>query len=255
MEPNTVIWNLWHGCTKVSPGCQNCYVYERDALVGRDASLLHKTKAFTLPVQKYRGGPQKGQYKVPSGTTVYTCFTSDFFHKDADEWRPEAWEMMRLRPDCLFYFITKRPERIEKTLPPDWGDGYENVEICCTCESQRMTDLRLPIFLELPMARRSIIHEPMLERINIRPYLEKYRDRISSVACGGESGPNARVCDFSWILDTHLQCVKYGVPFHFHQTGAKLKKGEKIYLIPREHQHEQARKAGLEYGGAAKGSL
>ena len=65
-------------------------------------------------------------------------------------------------------------------------------------------------------------------------------------------------CDYGWIVNTHVQCVEYGVPFHFHQTGAKLTKiipdGQgghfrKTFEIPREYQHEQARKAGLDYGG------
>ena len=246
-EPASVMWNLWHGCTKVSPGCANCYVYRRDAEFGRDTSVVKKTQAFTLPVRKTRSGPGKGGYKYPSGTLFLTCFTSDFFHPAADEWRKEAWKMMRERSDCSFYFITKRPERIAGNLPEDWGEGYENVEICCTCENQRMADKRLPVFLELPIRNKGIVHEPMLERINIRPYLKKYGSGITSVSCGGESGPEARICDFSWVLDTHLQCVEYGVPFSFHQTGARLKKGKKIYDIPREFQHEQAKKAGLDY--------
>ena len=231
--PLSVMWNLWHGCTKISPGCAHCYVYRRDAEYGKDTSEVHKTQAFTLPGRKYRSGPQKGEYKCPAGTTFLTCFTSDFFHPAADDWRPDAWRMIRERSDCSFYMITKRPERIREVLPPDWGDGYENVEISCTCENQRMADKRLPIFLELPIPNKSIIHEPMLERINIRPYLKQYGGWIRSVSCGGESGPEARICDFSWILDTHMQCVEYGVPFHFHQTGARLRRGDKVYDIPR----------------------
>ena len=171
--PPSVMWNLWHGCTKISPGCVHCYVYRRDAEYGKDTSEVHKTQAFTLPVRKYRSGPQKGEYKFPAGTTFLTCFTSDFFHPAADDWRPDAWRMIRERSDCSFYMITKRPERIREVLPSDWGDGYENVEISCTCENQRMADKRLPIFLELPIPNKSIIHEPMLERINIRPYLKQ----------------------------------------------------------------------------------
>ena len=248
--PPSVMWNLWHGCTKISPGCAHCYVYRRDAEYGKDTSEVHKTQAFTLPGRKYRSGPQKGEYKCPAGTTFLTCFTSDFFHPAADDWRPDAWRMIRERSDCSFYMITKRPERIREVLPPDWGDGYENVEISCTCENQRMADKRLPIFLELPISNKSIIHEPMLERINIRPYLKQYGGRIRSVSCGGESGPEARICDFSWILDTHMQCVEYGVPFHFHQTGARLRRGDKVYEIPREYQHEQAKKAQLDFDGS-----
>ena len=246
---SSVMWNLWHGCTKISPGCAHCYVYRRDAEYGKDTSEVHKTQAFTLPGRKYRSGPQKGEYKCPAGTTFLTCFTSDFFHPEADDWRPDAWRMIRERSDCSFYMITKRPERIREVLPPDWSDGYENVEISCTCENQRMADKRLPIFLELPIPNKSIIHEPMLERINIRPYLKQYGNRIRSVSCGGESGPEARICDFSWILDTHMQCVEYGVPFHFHQTGARLRRGDKVYEIPREYQHEQAKKAQLDFDG------
>ena len=31
------IWNPWHGCKKISPGCLNCYVYRRDAEFGKDS--------------------------------------------------------------------------------------------------------------------------------------------------------------------------------------------------------------------------
>ncbi len=245
--PSSASWNLWHGCTKVSPGCAHCYVYRRDASFGKDSTQVHKTQNFSKPVSKHRTGPYAGMYKFPAGTLFYTCFSSDFFHPAADAWRPDAWRMMRERADCSFYMITKRPERIADVLPPDWGSGYENVEIGCTCENQDMADRRLPIFLELPLAHRSIIHEPMLEQIDIRPYLKQYANRIDSVTVGGESGPDARICDFDWVIDTQQQCVEYGIPFHYHQTGARLRRGERVYNIPRDHQHTQAQKAGLDY--------
>lgn len=237
-------WNLWHGCTKVSSGCSRCYVYRRDAEFGRDASIVHKTGSFNLPVRKDRHGNYKLQ---PDGEYVYTCFTSDFFHPAADEWRPEAWSMMKERPDLQFFFITKRPERFSIGLPDDWGDGYENVHISCTCENQQMANRRLPVFLELPIRHKQIIHEPMLEEIHIEKFLEKYHDGIELVSCGGESGEDARVCDYGWVLQTMTQCVRYDVAFHFHQTGARFKRGEKIYLIDRKDQQTQAEKAGIDY--------
>ena len=240
----------------------------RDREYGKDPSIVHKTAAFNLPIRRYRTGPFKGLYKIPSGSTIFTCFTSDFFHPAADEWRSEAWAMMRERSDCNFYMITKRPERIQAALPADWesagsrartasasssrtahGNGYDNVQISCTCENQYWTDRRLPVFLSLPLPHKSITHEPMLERINVRKYLKEYGRQIESVSCGGESGPEARICDYSWVLDTHMQCVEYSVPFYFHQTGARLRKGNKVYEIPREHQHTQAHKAHLDFDG------
>lgn len=154
--------------------------------------------------------------------------------------------MMRIRSDCRFYMITKRPERILRCLPEDWGTGYENVEISCTCENQKMADLRLPVFLEIPMRHRSIVHEPLLGPIDIRNYLAVYHDRIDSVSVGGESGPEARICDYAWVLDIRQQCMEYKILFHYHQTGARLLKDGKLYDIPRKYHHSQARKAGID---------
>ena len=65
----SVMWNCWHGCTKLSAGCLNCYMYRRDALYGKDSTVAAKTGAFRLPVKKDR----QGRYKIPSGELVYTC--------------------------------------------------------------------------------------------------------------------------------------------------------------------------------------
>ena len=54
------VWNPWHGCRKISPGCLNCYVYRRDAEFGKDASVIAKTASFDLPVRRNR----KGEYKL-----------------------------------------------------------------------------------------------------------------------------------------------------------------------------------------------
>ena len=247
VQPASVMWNLWHGCTKISPGCDNCYVYRRDAEFGKDTTKLNKTEAFNIPITCHSKGELRGQYKYPSGTKFFTCFTSDFFHPNADVWRNDAWRIIKTRYDCNFFIITKRPERIEASLPIDWESSYTNVEICCTCENQAMADKRLPIFLELPIINKSIIHEPMLEKINIKPYLKQYSDEIKSVTVGGESGENARVCDFNWVLNTYIQCLEYGVSFSFHQTGSKFKKGGRVFDIPRKLQREQAKKAGLDF--------
>ena len=127
--PETVTWNGIHGCTKHSTGCLHCYMFRRDESVGKDPTVVRKNQNFNLPVRQLRAGHHKGLYKIPAGSHIYTCFSSDFFHKDADEWRPEMWDMIRERSDCTFFMITKRPERIEEHLPPDWNDGWNHVTI------------------------------------------------------------------------------------------------------------------------------
>ncbi len=244
--PETVTWNPWHGCTKVSTGCKHCYMYRQDESVGKNPSVVRKTQSFNLPIRRLRAGVHKGQYKIPSGSHIYTCFSSDFFHPSADEWRDDAWDMMRERSECTFFMITKRPERIPSHLPADW-DSWNHVTIAVTCENQYMADKRLPIYLALPLKHRSVMIEPMLSSVSLRKYLTT--GQVESVSVGGESGPDARPCDYAWVLDMHMQCVENGVSFSYHQTGARLIKNGREYNIPREHQHEQARKARLDFDG------
>ena len=235
-------WNPWHGCTKISPGCKYCYVYRQDEMYGSTlaSSLCRKTGAFALPLMRRRDG----SYKIPPGKIVFTCFTSDFLLEDADPWRPDCWRMMRQRSDCWFYFFTKRIHRLADCLPPDWGEGYDNVLIGCTVENQDRADYRLPIFLDLPIKHRSIIASPLLERLNLSPYLD---GRIEEVATGGESGVEARPCDYDWILDLRRQCVEKEIPFRFHQTGAYFIKDGRMYRVRRRYQLSQARKANIDY--------
>lgn len=190
------------------------------------SSLCRKTGAFNLPVRQKRDNT----YKIPGGTVVFTCFTSDFLLEDADGWRDECWKMIRQRPDLYFYFFTKRIHRFEKCMPSDWGDGYDNVLVGCTVENQQMADFRLPIFKSLPIKHKSIIASPLISALNLEPYLD---EDIEEVSTGGESGLYARVCDFQWILNLREQCIAKNIPFRFHQTGAKLLKDGKLYHIPR----------------------
>ena len=233
-------WNPWHGCRKISDGCQNCYVYRIDASFDRDASAITKTTAYNLPLKK----SCNGKYKLMPGETVYTCFTSDFFLEEADNWRIAAWQMIQYRSDLHFFIITKRINRFEVNLPTDWGDGYPNVTIGSTCENQERADYRLPIFLKLPIRHKIIICEPLLEKINLSQWL---KPSIENVIAGGESGIEARICDYEWVYDIRTQCSEMKIPFHFKQTGAKFVKDGRLYNIKRQDQHLQAAKAGIDF--------
>lgn len=233
-------WNLWHGCHKISQGCKNCYVYRADKRYDRDSSVVQKTGNFNLPIRRTRDGG----YKIPSGEMVYTCFTSDFFLEDADAWRPDAWRMMKQRADLEFLFITKRIHRFYDCIPKDWGNGYPNVHICCTVETQERADFRLPIFREAPIQKKSIVCEPLLEKMDVSAYLG---DWVLELLCGGESGEEARPVYYDWILDLRRQCIEHDVSFYFHQTGLWFFKDGRMYRVNRKFQHKQARKAGINF--------
>ncbi len=236
------IWNPWHGCQKISPGCANCYVYRRDESIGKDASIVTKTGDYGLPLKKNR----QGDYKLTSADgIIFTCMTSDFFLDEADDWREGCWDMIRQRKDLHFHIITKRIDRFSQCIPADWNDGWDHVTICSTCENQDRADYRLPILINLPIKHREVISEPMLEEIYIEKYLAT--GLIEHVTCGGESGEKARPCEFKWIQEVRRQCIRCGVSFTFKQTGAVFVKDDKTYHIERKFQLEQARKSGYSY--------
>ena len=234
-----VTWNPWHGCTKYSEGCRYCYVYRQDEMFGRDSRECRKTNDFNLPIKKDR----KGNYKIPSGSLIMTCFSSDFLLSDADLWRDECIKMMRERSDCMFYFFTKRIERLDFSVP-------DNVIVGCTCENQKMADYRLPIFKKLGIKYKTIILAPMLERMDISRYLD---DDIYEVNVSGESGSSPqiraqiRALNYDWVLDIRNQCIKANVNFGFHQTGARFIKDGKEYRIERKYQISQAKKANIDF--------
>lgn len=235
----SMMWNLWHGCHKLSAGCKYCYVYRGDARRDVDSSIVTKTKNFDLPVRRKRNG----EFKISSGTLVYTCFTSDFFVEDADQWRAEAWEMIRQRSDLHFMMITKRIDRLANCLPADWGDGYDHVTICCTVENQVYADYRLPIYKSAPIKHKIIVCEPLLERIDLSAY--SISEWIEQVVAGGESGYDVRPCNFDWVMELRKICVENKVSFWFKQTGSKFIRDGKLYNVKRQFQHSQARKAGI----------
>ncbi len=236
------MWSPWHGCKKISEGCENCYMYYLDKIRGHDGSRIYKTQKFYYPIEQNR----RGEYIVKSGTTLATCMSSDFFLEDADKWRNEAWQMMRERSDVRFFIITKRVHRIKDCLPDDWGDGYENVDIHITAENQKRLDERIPILLELPLKHRSIACSPFLEEIHLEKYLES--GLIENVSCGGENYEGARECRFEWVKRLRDDCEKNGVNFHFFETGTHfIKDGKKYYMPSKSLQSKMAFRSKMSY--------
>jgi protein gp37 len=226
----------------MSEGCLNCYVYFLDRRYGRDTSIVTRSKTgFNLPITKNR----LKEYKVLSGTTIAVCLNSDFFIEDADPWRDEAWAIMKERSDCSFFIITKRATHIPSTLPKDWGNGYPNVEIDVTTENQKAADQRLPIFLDTPINYRGIIVSPVLEAVDLRPFLRT--GKIAEVSANGESYAGARVTKFDDVLAIRQQCIDHNISFFFHQTGRYLLKDGKVLSISRAMERKLATQFGLNF--------
>ncbi len=232
------IWNPWHGCHKLSEGCRFCYIHKGDVKRGIDTNVIVKTNQFDVPIAKNKSG----EYKMKSGQTIYLGFGTDFLIEEADEWRKECWEMIAIRTDLHFVFLTKRIERFLSCIPEDWKDGYDHVTIGCSIENQACADQRLKHFSKLPIKHRNIICQPLIEAINIEPYL----DNIELVVVGGESDKNARELNYDWVLSIRSQCIKQGVPFEFRQCGTHFIKDGKKYTLQVSDLCRQARKANID---------
>lgn len=215
-------WEPWTGCYKISDGCTNCYFYGPYAKrCGQNT--IQKTDKFDWPIRINT----KGEYNIKGNKILATCFATDFFLPEADEWRKDAWSMIKQRADIDFLILTKRIDRFPVSLPSDWGDGYDNVNIGCTVENQSLADYRLPLFLSYPIKRRFVACSPLLEAVDLSAYLHG----TEHVTVSGESGRDARECDYSWVLDIREQCVKANATFWFKGTGSFFKRDGTVEKI------------------------
>lgn len=133
-------WEPWTGCYKISDGCTNCYFY--GSMQNAMAKAQYKKQINLIGARKNA----KGEYNIKGNKILPTCFATDFFLPEADEWRKDTWAIIKERTDIDFLILTKRIDRFLVSLPPDWGAGYDNVNIGCTVENQALADYRLPLF-------------------------------------------------------------------------------------------------------------
>jgi protein gp37 len=207
-------WNPWIGCRHVSAECDHCYA---DFLVskrmGRDFGTVQRTKTWRDPI-KWNGRAAELQAQLGRRVRVFCASLTDFFIQDADQWREEAWRVMRQCINLDFLILTKRPRLILPRLPKDWGTGYPNVWMGTTCGVRssypRIDDLRT-----IPAAVRFISAEPLLESLS-----DINLDGIHWLIAGGESGSGYRMMDDHWALELRDRCREAAVAFHFKQFSA-----------------------------------
>jgi len=209
-------WNPWMGCTQVSAGCANCYMFREQRRFGHDPTVIRRSKTtFEDPLK----------WKEPR--RIFVCSWSDFFHPEVPgEWRLEALEIMKCAPRHTYMILTKRPEEGRHLVPDEFWRANPNIWLGISAETQYDYEDRLPFLLTYPALVRFISIEPMLGPICLA--LENLTGMLGIapfdwVIVGGESGPNARPMKPEWVYDIRDQCVEAGVPFFFKQWGGTSK--------------------------------
>jgi len=204
--------NFWTGCSKVSEGCKYCYMFRDGERKGLNpTNVIKTTKMFYKALDWKR--PRK----------IFTCSWSDFFIKEADEWRDDAWKVIKEANWHTWQILTKRSERIIDCLPSDWGDGYDNVWLGVSVENNarkyRIDELRA-----IPAKLKWVSFEPLVGKITNLDLAE-----IDWVVIGGESGEETgkyryREAKTEWFNDIIDACNKYDVKIFVKQMGSYISK-------------------------------
>ena len=206
-------WNPVTGCSKVSPGCKNCYA-ER---------LAARLKAMGNP--RYKNGFSVTLHddllslplRWSKPRLIFVNSMSDLFHEEIpDEFVNRVFETMKRADQHIFQILTKRSQRLVELAPSlSWPSNvWQGVSVEDSNHLWRIAHLQ-----EVPSAIRFVSVEPL-----IGPIPRLLLDGIHWVIVGGESGPNHRPIDRGWVVEIRDQCIDAGVPFFFKQWGGRTPK-------------------------------
>lgn len=210
-------WNPTVGCTKISPGCKNCYA----------EAMARRLKA--IGVRGYENGfrltlmpTRLNQPLERSKPTVYFVNSmSDLFHEKVPfDYIRQVFDVMARAPQHTFQVLTKRAERMAEfcrgaAVPP-------NVWLGVSVENRKYGLRRIPALRSIDAPVRFLSIEPLLEDLGSFDLTG-----IHWVIVGGESGRKARPMRPEWVEAIKRQCDAARVNFFFKQWGAWGADGEK----------------------------
>jgi len=209
IEWTEATWNPTVGCTKISPGCKNCYAEE----------MAHRLKA--MGVRDYQNGFRltllehrlAEPLKRKKPTVYFVNSMSDLFHQSVpDAYIERVLETMRAASWHTFQVLTKRAERLprfftRRRLP-------DNVWLGVSVEDRKYGVPRIEHLRAVQAKVRFLSVEPLLEDVGALDL----RD-IHWVIVGGESGRRARPMQERWVASVQAQCEAQNVQFFFKQWG------------------------------------
>ena len=220
-------WNPVTGCTRVSPGCDHCYMF----------ALYPRLKAMAVP--GYETAPDDirlmpERLDIPMSwkkpRRVFVNSMADIFHPRVPfDFTYEVFSVMQeasRQYGHIFQVLTKRPGRAvawwiryERHFPMGWP---ASVWIGTSVENQKYAP-RIAVLSRIPAPVRFVSAEPLLEQVDLTPWLES--GVLQWVIVGGESGPRARPMDLDWVRELRDQSTRAGVAFFLKQLGGVRNKG------------------------------
>lgn len=225
IEWTDATWNPVAGCTIMSAGCTNCYAMRMAARL--EAMGVEKYRSLTRKTggrAKWTGALYLDENALQIPTTwsrprnVFVNSMSDLFHPNVPvDFVRKVWSVMAATRRHTYQILTKRPDRMAAVLQ-DGFDVLPNVWLGASVEDgrviQRLDDLR-----GVPAAVRFVSFEPLIGSVSTGSLVG-----IDWAIVGGESGPQARPMDASWIDEIFDMCTDAETAFFFKQWGGKNKK-------------------------------
>lgn len=210
-------WNPTVGCSKISPGCANCYA-EIMARRLKAMGVKGYEKGFKLTLLPYRLEDPLNRLRP---TVYFVNSMSDLFHEEIpNDYIRQVFDVIQRAPQHTFQVLTKRAERMaaffKNYKPP------RNAWLGVTVEDKKYGLPRLDQLRQIPSFVRFVSAEPLLENLG-----GMNLTGIHWVIVGGESGPKARQMRREWVLNVKRQCEQQEVAFFFKQWGGWGADGKK----------------------------
>lgn len=213
IEWTEATWNPVTGCTKISPGCDNCYAERMSRRLHAMGNPSYRN-GFDLTLQ-----PQilDRPLEWKKSKVIFVNSMSDLFHRDVPlEYIEKVFDVMRRAHWHQFQVLTKRGSRLSRLSSKiDWPP---NVWMGVSVENKEH-EFRIDYLRNTSAAIKFLSLEPL-----VGPIPNMNLDAIDWVIVGGESGPGSRVMDKKWVVDIQKQCRKENVAFFFKQWGGFNKK-------------------------------
>jgi len=239
IEWTDATWNPVTGCTKIGPGCDNCYA-ERFAERWRGIKDHPYEQGFDLKVWPHRLEQPK-KWKKPR--MIFVNSMSDLFHKKIDKnYISQVFDAMEDADHHVFQVLTKRSSIMRKFVNDRYGKAGAPVHIWLGVSVEDDAHKgRIEHLRGTNAKARFISFEPLLGPIDSVDL-----QGIHWAIVGGESGPRARPMEPEWATSLRDQCLKQGVEFFFKQwggprpkSGGRLLDGEEWngfpwQIVPRE---------------------
>jgi len=213
IEWTQTTWNPVSGCSKVSPGCNNCYA-ERMA-----------RRLQAMGQQRYRNGfdvtLQGDIVELPLSwkkpRMIFVNSMSDLFHEDVpSEFIQSVFRIMNMASRHIFQVLTKRSDRLREMSESFlWTD---NIWMGVSVENDDCAN-RIDDLLQTDAVVKFLSLEPLLGSLEDVSF-----EGIGWIIVGGESGPGARPMQKSWVTEIRDQCGERDIPFFFKQWGGVNRK-------------------------------